>query len=82
MQGAVREYDAHLDAKRRITLRSVLYEYYHVSEMEDGRTILDPRELTAPFQVSAKTLNMMDASIRNIRAGKVSEEIDLSAFED
>ena len=82
MQGAVREYDAHLDAKRRITLRSVLYEYYHVSEMEDGRIILDPRELTAPFQVSAKTLNMMDASIRNIRAGKVSEEIDLSAFED
>lgn len=82
MQGAVREYDAHLDAKRRITLRNVLYEYYHVSEMEDGRIILDPRELTAPFQVSAKTLNMMDASIRNMRAGKVSEAIDLSAFED
>lgn len=82
MQGAVREYDAHLDAKRRITLRNVLYEYYHVSEMEDGRIILDPRELTAPFQVSAKTLNMMDASIRNMRAGKVSEAIDLSEFED
>jgi hypothetical protein len=82
MQGTIREYDARLDAKRRITLRSVLFEYYHVSEMEDGRIILEPRELTAPFQVSAKTLSMMDESIRNMRAGKVSEAIDLSEFED
>ena len=82
MQGAIREYDARLDAKRRITLRNVLFEYYHVSEMEDGRIILEPRELTAPFQVSANTLNMMDDAIRNMRAGKVSEATDLSEFEE
>lgn len=82
MQGAIREYDARLDAKRRITLRNVLFEFYHVSEMEDGRIILEPRELTAPFQVSARTLNMMDESIRSMRAGEVSDAIDLSDFED
>ena len=29
--------------------------------MEDGTIILEPRELTAPFQISVKTLAMMDA---------------------
>ena len=82
MQAAIREYDARLDAKRRITLRNVLYEYYHVSEMEDGRIILEPRELTAPFQISANTLSMMDEAIRNMRAGKVSDAVDLSEFEE
>ena len=80
MQGAVREYDAKLDAKRRLTLRSVMFEYYHVSEFDDGRIILEPRELAAPFQVSANTLAMMDESIRNMKAGKVSDAVDLSEF--
>ncbi|MBQ8973446.1 MAG: hypothetical protein IJ074_10265 [Clostridia bacterium] len=82
MQGIIREYDARLDAKRRITLRSVLFEYYHVSEMEDGKIILEPRELTAPFQVSERTLNMMDESVRNMRMGKISDAVDLSEFDD
>ena len=82
MQAAIREYNARLDAKHRITLRNVLYEYYHVSEMEDGRIILEPRELTAPFQISANTLSMMDEAIRNMRAGKVSDAVDLSEFEE
>ncbi|MBR0463935.1 MAG: hypothetical protein IJJ23_06070 [Clostridia bacterium] len=81
MQSAIREYDAHLDAKHRITLRHAPYEYYHIAEMEDGRIILEPRVLTAPFEVSARTLNMMDESIRSMKEGKVSEAIDLSEFE-
>ncbi len=80
MQNAIREYDAKLDSKKRLTLRSVLFEYYHVSEYDDGRIILEPRELSAPFQVSANTLAMMDESIRNLKAGKVSDTIDLSEF--
>ena len=80
MQSAIREYDAKLDAKKRITLRSVLFEYYHVSEYDDGRIILEPRELAVPFQVSANTLAMMDGSIQNLKAGKVSDAIDLSEF--
>ena len=82
MGNPVREYDAKLDAKKRLTLRSVLFEYYHVSELEDGTIILEPRELTAPFQVSANTLDVMDKSIKNVKKGKVSKALDLSEFED
>ena len=79
---AVRSYDAKLDSKRRITLRNVSYEYFHVEEFDDGRILLEPRELTKPFQVSANTLSMMDSSMENLKAGKVSEPIDLSIYED
>lgn len=57
------------------------FEYYHVSEYADGKIVLEPRELTAPFQVSANTLDMMDSAVRNMKAGKVSDEIDLAEFE-
>ena len=82
MATAVREYDAKLDSKKRLTLRSSNYMYYHVLELNNGTIVLEPRELTAPFEVSANTLNMMDQSIKNFRTGKVSEPVDLSAFED
>ena len=68
------------DTKKRITLRSVIFEYYHVSEYEDGRIVLEPRVLTPPFQVSANTLAMMDASVKNLKEGNVSEAVDLSGF--
>ena len=80
MQNTIREYDAKLDTKRRLTLRNVLFEYYHVSEYEDGRILLEPRELSAPFQVSANTLAMMDEAVQNLKEGKVSDEVDLSEF--
>ena len=82
MQNAVKEYDAKLDSKRRITLRSSHFEYYHVREMSDGTILLEPRELTAPFQISANTLSMMDTSVKNLQAGNVSAPVDLSDFED
>jgi virulence-associated protein VapD len=82
MQTVIREYDTRLDSKKRVTLRNVLFEYYHVREMENGTIIMEPRELTVPFQVSANTLTMMDESVRNIKAGKVSDKVDLSEFED
>ena len=82
MTTAIREYDAKLDSKKRITLRSNSFDYYHVSEMNNGIIILEPRELTVPFQVSANTLSMMDESVKNLKAGKVSAPIDLSGFED
>ena len=80
METAVREYDAKLDSKRRVTLRKGAFEYYHVSEMSDGRIILEPRELTVPFSVSKNTLDMMDAAVRNLKNGSVSEAVDLSDF--
>ena len=78
----IREYDARLDSKKRLTLRGVMFDYYHVSEMCDGRIVLEPRELVAPFEVSQKTLNMMDEAVANIKKGKVSEAVDLSEFDD
>ena len=82
MEAVFREYDAHVDSKKRLTLRSALYEYYHVSELSDGRIVLEPRELTVPFSVSVNTLKMMDTAVENFKAGKVSEEIDLLEFGD
>ena len=38
-------------------------------------------DLTILFQISAKTLDMMDAAIRNMKTESVSEAIDLSAME-
>ncbi len=78
---AVRSYDSKLDSKRRITLRATQYDYYHVEEYSDGRIMLEPRELTKPFEVSQNTLAMMDKSIENIKAGKVGDAIDFSAYE-
>ena len=79
---AVKTYDAKIDSKKRITLRSALYEYYHVEEYDDGRIILEPRELVPPFQTSEKSLAMMDLSMENLKQGKVSSAIDLSGFEE
>ena len=82
MSSAVLQYDAKTDSKKRITLRNALFEYYHAVQYDDGRILLETRELVAPFQVSENTLYMMDQSMENFKAGKVSEAIDLSEFED
>jgi hypothetical protein len=75
------EYDARLDVKKRVTLRGASFEYYHVQELPDGRIMLDPRELVAPFEVSKRTLAKMDASVKNLKKGKASKPADLSKFE-
>ena len=82
MSVAIKAYDAKVDSKKRITLRSALYEYYHVEEFDDGRIVLEPRELVPPFQISQKSLSMMDEEMKNLKAGRASKAIDLSAFEE
>ncbi len=82
MTTTVRKYDAKMDSKKRITLRNAMYEYYHVEEFEDGRIVLEPRELVPPFQISERTLAMMDKSIENLKQGRVSKPVDLSQFEE
>ena len=78
---AVRSYDTKIDVKKRITLRSSKYEYNHVEEFEDGRIVLEPRELVAPFEIQAETLSMMDSAVENLKNGMVSEPVDLSEFD-
>ena len=80
MSEMIRQYDAHVDPRKRITLRNSVFEYYHVEEYDDGRIVLEPRELSTPFRVSANTLGMMDRAVANMKEGNVSEAIDLSAF--
>ena len=80
MSKAIKEYDAKIDSKKRVTLRNASFEYYHVQEMDNGVIILEPRELTVPFQVSKKTLSMMDESVKKLKKGKASAAADLSEF--
>ena len=79
---SVREYDAKLDSKKRITLCNAVFDNYHVSELKDGRVILESRELVKPFRVSANTLTMMDIAVENIKNKIVSKKLDISEYED
>ena len=81
METAIREYNAKLDSKKRLTLREAGYEYYHVSVFPDQRIVLEPRVLATSFEVSANTLSMMDRSVENMKKGNVSPAVDLSEFE-
>lgn len=77
---AVKDYTVHIDSKKRVTLRGALHQYYNVKEYDNGCIMLEPRELTVPDSISAKTLEDMDRAIQNFNMGKVSETIDLSDF--
>ncbi len=79
---AIKEYDARVDVKKRVTLRGAKYSNYRVFEYPNGQIVLEPRELVAPFEVSANTLSVMDAAIENIKKDKVSKSVDLSGFMD
>ena len=81
-ESAIREYDAKLDSKKRLTLREAGYEYYHVSVLPDQRIVLEPRVLTSPLEISENTLKMMDGSVSSLKSGKVSPALDLSEFEE
>ena len=74
------DYTAHLDIKHRLTLRGAKYAYYQVREYENGYIILEPRVLIRPKEISRKTIAMMDEAVRNLKAGQVSDPIDLSEF--
>ena len=77
MSELVREYDAKIDSKKRITLKESLFEYFHIKQYKDGRVLLEPRILTEPSTISNKTIRMMDNSIKNYRKRKVSKTIEL-----
>ena len=83
MQAAtIRSYNAKVDSKKRITLRNTIYEYFHIEEYEDGKIVLEPRELAKPFQISKNSLSMIDSSVQNLKAGNVSAPLNLSSYTD
>ena len=67
---AMKDYIAHLDSKKRITLRGALYQYYNVKEYGNGWIVLEPRELTVPESLSVKTVADMDSAVRNYNQEK------------
>lgn len=77
---AVNDYTVHIDSKKRITLRGALFQYYNVKEYDNGCIMLEPRELTVPDCISARSLEEMDRAISNFKKGEVSPAIDLSDF--
>ena len=77
---AVKDYTVHIDSKKRITLRGALFQYYNVKEYNNGCIVLEPRELTVPDGISARTLEDMDRSISNFKMREVSPAVDLSEF--
>ena len=68
-------YIAKVDSKKRVTLRGAQYQYYSVSELDNGEILLSPRVLASPFEVAKKSLDTMDSSMKNYRKGKVSKPI-------
>jgi len=76
----IKEFDAHLDMKKRITLRGASAEYFAVRMFNDGRIMLEPRVLVPPEAVSKKTLRMLDRAAMNFKKSKVSEPIDLDRY--
>lgn len=77
---AVKNYDVHIDSKKRVTLRGARYQYYNVREYDNGCIILEPRELTIPEEISSRTLSSMDQATRYFKLGQVSVPVDLSDF--
>ena len=75
MELIINSYNSKVDSKNRITLRKARFDYYNVQEFEDGKIVLEPRVLVPPFEVSKKTLKMMDKSISNVKKGKVSKPV-------
>ena len=77
---AVKDYTVHIDSKKRVTLRGATFQYYNVKEYDNGCIMLEPRELTVPDSISARTLEDMDRAISNFKLGEVAPAIDLSDF--
>ncbi|MCD8018263.1 MAG: hypothetical protein LUF92_01370 [Clostridiales bacterium] len=76
----LKDYTVHIDNKKRVTLRGAMYQYYNVKEYENGCIVLEPRVLTVPDSISARTLEDMDQAIANFKMGNVSKAVDLSDF--
>ena len=75
-----KEYDAKLDNKKRLTVRESQYEYYHVSQFDDGTIILKPCVLVDADLLSENSLKTMDDSIKNFKKGRVSKKIDVERY--
>ena len=56
------------------------FEYYHVNIFDDGNILLEPKVLVDAFEVSAKTLYVMDNSIKNMKKGIASKPVNFKKY--
>lgn len=54
MATLLKEYDAKVDSKKRLSLRDAAFDYYHVSSYDDGTLKLSPMLLVSPESNSKK----------------------------
>ncbi len=78
--GIVAESHVKKDSRNRVTLPAAKYDYYRVTVFDDGRIELFPQVLTEPV-ISARTLEMMDASMEHFGEGKAGPVLDLDEDE-
>lgn len=76
----LKEFDAKLDEKKRITLRGVLHKYFNVKIYKTGKIVLSPRILVDPKDIPKNTLKIIDKSAKNLKKGKVSNPVNLSKY--
>ena len=76
----VEQYDTSADSKKRISLRGAQAKYFHVKALSNGSYLLEPRVLVPRNAVPPRTLKMLEQSVANLKKGKVSAPIDLTAF--
>lgn len=79
MAAVTNEVDVKKDARNRVTLPDAGFDHYHVRVFDDGHYELYPRVLTEPL-ISARTLEMMDASMASLEEGQVGEPLDPDAM--
>jgi len=65
-----KNYIAHIDSKKRITLKEASHEYYNVKVCENGCIILAPLDQAPSVQISERTLRDMDQAIETIIPAK------------
>ena len=75
------QYTAHLDTKKRLTIRGALAEFFAVKVFSDGHVLLEPRVLVDPGAISRRTLRMMDQSAANLKKRIASPVIDLKKYQ-
>lgn len=79
MEKIVKEYDAKIDSKKRLTIRGTEYDYFHIKHYKNGSILLEPRVLVEP-KISKETLEMIEESVDNYREGKISKPVDVSKY--
>ena len=87
MQTIVKQYDAKVDSKKRITLRDAKYDYYSVTTYDDGSVSLEPKMLVSNKTISTeqilKTVEVIrKQAIENGTANMTLDDINRIIYEE